>query len=104
MQQGSRVEYSEPSQTSKMELFAKIGNGFQPLTVFGKALSWMLYLVLNMGSVCRGLKNQRKKILRKDKENQGTFFVVCRNLCFPDKARKSFKFLECLESFTCVKP
>ena len=28
--------YSEPYQTSKMERFAKIVNGFQPLTIFGK--------------------------------------------------------------------
>ena len=28
--------YSEPNQTSKMEFFAKIINGFQPLTIFAK--------------------------------------------------------------------
>ena len=28
--------YSEPYQTSKMESFAKIVNGFQPLTIFAK--------------------------------------------------------------------
>ena len=27
-------EYSEHSQTSKSELLAKTGNGFQPLTIF----------------------------------------------------------------------
>ena len=29
--------YSEPYQTSKMESFAKIVNGFQPLTIFAKS-------------------------------------------------------------------
>ena len=29
--------YSEPCQTSKIELFAKIVNGFQPLTIFAKS-------------------------------------------------------------------
>ena len=29
--------HSEPSQTSKMELFAKIVNGLKPLTVFVKS-------------------------------------------------------------------
>ena len=29
--------YSEPSQTSKMELFAKLVKGFLPLTVFAKS-------------------------------------------------------------------
>ena len=28
--------YSEPSQTSKMEFFAKIVNGFQRIAIFGK--------------------------------------------------------------------
>ena len=28
--------YSEPSQTSKLELFAKIVNGYKPLTIFAK--------------------------------------------------------------------
>ena len=30
--------FSEPCQTSKMELFAKIINFFQPLNIFGKKL------------------------------------------------------------------
>ena len=30
-------EYSEPSQTSKMELFAKIVGGFQPLSIFSRS-------------------------------------------------------------------
>ena len=29
-------EYSKPNQTSKMEFFAKINNGFHPLTIFTK--------------------------------------------------------------------
>ena len=29
--------YSEPSQTSKMKLFVKIVNGFQPFTIFAKS-------------------------------------------------------------------
>ena len=29
--------YSEPSQTSKIELFEKVVNGFQPLTIFEKS-------------------------------------------------------------------
>ena len=29
--------YSEPIQTSKMELFGKIVNGFSPLTIFAKS-------------------------------------------------------------------
>ena len=29
--------YSEPSRTSKMQLFAKIVNGFQPLIIFAKS-------------------------------------------------------------------
>ena len=29
--------YLEPLQTSKLELFAKIVNGFKPLTVFSKS-------------------------------------------------------------------
>ena len=33
---GSPEVYSEPSQTSKMELFAKTINGFQPSTIFAK--------------------------------------------------------------------
>ena len=28
--------HSEPTQTSRMELFAKIFNGLKPLTIFGK--------------------------------------------------------------------
>ena len=28
--------YSEPGQTSKMDRFAKIFNGFQPITIFAK--------------------------------------------------------------------
>ena len=31
------VEYSEPYETSKMELFAKIVNGFQLFTIFAKS-------------------------------------------------------------------
>ena len=34
----SVVPYSKPSQTSKMELFAKIVNVFQPLSVFAKKI------------------------------------------------------------------
>ena len=30
------VAYSEPRETSKMECFAKVVNGFQPLTIFAK--------------------------------------------------------------------
>ena len=37
--------YSEPSQTAKMLLLAKIVNGFQPLAVLAKAQ--MYYWVLN---------------------------------------------------------
>lgn len=38
----------EPSETSKIELFAKGVNGFPLLTIFAKALSWMSDWVLNM--------------------------------------------------------
>ena len=37
--------YSEPSQTSKMDLFFIIVNDFQPLTIFAK--KFMLHWVLN---------------------------------------------------------
>ena len=40
--------YSESSQTSKIELFAKIFNGFHPLTVSAKNST----LVAWLGSVC----------------------------------------------------
>ena len=33
--------HSKPSQTSKMELLAKIVNAYKPLTIFAKAPSWM---------------------------------------------------------------
>ena len=34
---GKPEAYSQPSQTSKMEVFTKIVNGFQPFTVFIKS-------------------------------------------------------------------
>ena len=46
--QYSTEAYPEPSQTSKMELFAKIVNGFYPLTIFGKSFILDIWL----GSVC----------------------------------------------------
>ena len=39
--------YSESSQMSKMELFAKIINGFQSVTIFSKSPSQMVDWVLN---------------------------------------------------------
>ena len=45
--------YPEPGQTSKMKFFAKIVNGWKPLTIFAKALSQMLDSVLNkLAYVC----------------------------------------------------
>ena len=40
--------HSEPSQTSKMELFAKIANGWKLLTILQKALFYMFDWVVNM--------------------------------------------------------
>ena len=37
--QNTAEAYSEPSRTSKKELFARIVNFFQPLTIFAKASS-----------------------------------------------------------------
>ena len=34
--------YSEPSQTSKMELFVKIDNKLKPLTIFSKSSIFMV--------------------------------------------------------------
>ena len=36
--------HSEPSQRSKMELFAKMNNGSQPLTIFGKSSTLDVWL------------------------------------------------------------
>ena len=34
--------YSEPCQTSKMELIGKKVNSFQPLTIFARMFDWVL--------------------------------------------------------------
>ena len=47
----SKVLYSEPTQTFKMAIFAKIVNGFQPLTIFAKKPILDLWLCFENGSV-----------------------------------------------------
>ena len=37
IQEAKPEAYSKPSQTSKLELFAKTVNGFKPLTIFAKS-------------------------------------------------------------------
>ena len=44
---GSLEVYSEPNQTSKLELFAKTISSFQPITIFAKSLPSMFIRVLN---------------------------------------------------------
>ena len=50
--------YSEPCQTSKLELFAKIVNGVQPLTIFAKIFiidvsEWVLNAPVQIYAFCR---------------------------------------------------
>ena len=40
--------HSEPSQTSKMELYAKIVNGFRPFIFFEKSSIWVLNTYLRL--------------------------------------------------------
>ena len=43
--------YSEPSQTSEMELFTKIVNGFKPLIICIKSSFLEIFLELAQGSI-----------------------------------------------------
>ena len=54
--------FSEPCQTSKMELFEKIVNGFQSLIIFGKSSILMFLYQSPVGAV--GLKCVREKRTR----------------------------------------
>ena len=64
--------YSEPSQTSKIELFAKIINGSKPSKIFSAKNSNLSYWVLNLSlpasqelsTYFKGKKFCRKKIVR----------------------------------------
>ena len=48
------IEFSEPYQTSKMELSTNIIRDFQSLFIFQKIPSYMFYRVLNTPSVLLG--------------------------------------------------
>ena len=62
--------YSEQCQTSKMELFVKIVNGFQALAIFAKkASSWMFVRILVLHTVSyRGNNISLFLILRKHRK------------------------------------
>ena len=67
--------YSEPCQTCKMDHFAKIVNGFQPLTVFTKCSFLVSYRVLSMPLNHPTVSMQWYKYnSEKDKNNPGLQF------------------------------
>ena len=51
--------YLKPSRTSEMELFAKIVNGFQPLTIFAKSSTLGVQLGAEYASIHIPTKKRR---------------------------------------------
>ena len=74
--------YSEPCQTSKMNYFAKIVNGFQPLTNIAKlsildvfSVMNMLFKFLKQPNILRNLYEIISTIIHKISETNSSFHV-----------------------------